>query len=364
MANDEHVQILKRGTEEWNRWRSKHSSVLPNLEGADITHKPRDKTLSHYYSSGISLEGANLEDVNLANSNLTLANLRGADLCRANLRHAALVEADLTAAYLRGSLLDEADLSYADLTSTDLSSATLSGAIFRDANLSNVKLDLAVLSGTIFVGVDLRNTRGLDNVVHQGPCAIDISTIYRSEGMISERFLRGCGIPDEFISQIPALVASVQAIQFYSCFISYSNKDEEFARRLHERMRASGLRVWFAPEDIRGGDKLYEQIDRAIQVHDRLLLVLSESSLQSEWVMTELRRARKAEVKESRRKLFPIRLIDYDVLKEWECFDADTGKDLAVEVREYFIPDFSNWKNHDDFEKGFARLLADLKAES
>jgi len=28
------------------------------------------------------------------------------------------------------------------------------------------------------------------------------------------------------------------------------------------------------------------------------------------------------------------------------CFDADTGKDSAREIREYFIPDFSNWKNH------------------
>jgi hypothetical protein len=37
---------------------------------------------------------------------------------------------------------------------------------------------------------------------------------------------------------------------------------------------------------------------------------------------------------------------------------------MAVEVREYFIPDFSNWKDHDAFEAGFQRLLADLKAEA
>lgn len=59
--------------------------------------------------------------------------------------------------------------------------------------------------------------------------------------------------------------------------------------------------------------------------------------------------------------------------------DADSGKrlahyqpplfpsassDLAVELREYFIPDFSNWKNHDAFETAFARLLKDLKADT
>jgi hypothetical protein len=39
-------------------------------------------------------------------------------------------------------------------------------------------------------------------------------------------------------------------------------------------------------------------------------------------------------------------------------------KDLAVEMREYAMPnDFSNWKDHDAFETAFARLLKDLRAE-
>ncbi|PYS52390.1 MAG: hypothetical protein DMF68_01875 [Acidobacteria bacterium] len=83
--------------------------------------------------------------------------------------------------------------------------------------------------------------------------------------------------------------------RFYSCFISYSHKDEEFAKKLYARMRGAGLRVWYAPEEIKGGQKLHKQIFNAIQVHDKLLLVLSEHSLQSEWVMTEIRRTRKAE---------------------------------------------------------------------
>lgn len=29
-----------------------------------------------------------------------------------------------------------------------------------------------------------------------------------------------------------------------------------------------------------------------------------------------------------------------------------------------FIPDFSNWKDHDAFEVAFKRLLSDLKAEA
>jgi hypothetical protein len=150
------------------------------------------------------------------------------------------------------------------------------------------------------------------------------------------------------------LLGAQQAIQFYSCFISYSHKDEEFCKRLHSRMRDEKLRVWYAPEDMKSGRKIHEQIDAAIRVHDKLLLVLSEHSMASEWVKTEVRRARNEKSAKAGRVLFPIRLVPFETIRDWEAFDADTGKDMAVEVRllEYFIPDFSNWKDHDAFEAG------------
>jgi hypothetical protein len=112
---------------------------------------------------------------------------------------------------------------------------------------------------------------------------------------------------------------------------------------------------------MKGGEKLFDQIDSAIRLHDKLLLVLSENSLNSEWVLTEIRRCRKAEKREDKRKLFPIRLVNMGTIHEWECIDADSGKDLAVEVREFFIPDFSTWKDHDSYKKAFDRLMRDLK---
>jgi len=154
----------------------------------------------------------------------------------------------------------------------------------------------------------------------------------------------------------------VESFQFYSCFISYSSADEPFCRRLHERLQDAGLCVWFAPHDIQGGKKLHEQIDQAILVYDKLLLVLSPHSMQSPWVEFEIRRARRREVAEQRRLLFPVRLVDYEAIKAWECFDADTAKDLATEVREYYIPDFTAWKDHDAFETAVGQLLRDLKA--
>lgn len=78
---------------------------------------------------------------------------------------------------------------------------------------------------------------------------------------------------------------------------------------------------------------------------------------------TEIAFARKRESTEKRRMLFPIRLVTFEEIKKWSCFDADTGKDSAREIREYFIPDFLNWKHYDTFRNGFSRLLGDLRSE-
>jgi hypothetical protein len=44
--------------------------------------------------------------------------------------------------------------------------------------------------------------------------------------------------------------------------------------------------------------------------------------------------------------------------------DLDAGEDLVEEVRKYHIPDSSNWKNHDAFERAFVRLEKDLRTST
>lgn len=169
-------------------------------------------------------------------------------------------------------------------------------------------------------------------------------------------------MPENFIEYMASLVGT--GLEFYSLFISYSTKDQAFADRLYADLQAQGVRCWFAPHDMRGGRKIHEQIDEAIRVHDKLLLILSERSMKSEWVMTEISKARKREIQEGRRILFPIRLCSFEELRDWECFDADAGKDSAREIREYFIPDFSDWKEDDAYRRAFDRLLKDLQGKA
>jgi hypothetical protein len=286
----------------------------------------------------------------------------------ADLREAQLDQATIQYSRLRQAKLDGARLSHANLREADLREVTLDRAQlfvtdFDRANLDGADFGYAEVARTRFTNIDLSAVKRLECVVHRGPSTVAIDTIYASQGKIPESFLRGCGVPEGFITEMHSLVGAVDGIHFYSCFISYSSKDDEFAERLHARMRDAHLRVWFAPEEVQGGKKLHEQIETAIRIYDKLLIVLSDASLQSEWVMDELRKGFRAERNAGMRKLFPVRLTDYETLERWECRDSLTGKDLAEEVRQYFIPDFSNWKNHDQFEAAFARLLKDLRAE-
>jgi hypothetical protein len=159
-------------------------------------------------------------------------------------------------------------------------------------------------------------------------------------------------------------VAKRAEIQYHSCFISYSTQDQAFADVLFKDLKANGVDCWFAPHSVRGGSKLHDQIDEAIRIYDRLLLILSPDSMRSDWVKTEISKARRREIEEERKILFPVRLVDFTALRSWECFDADTGRDSAKEIREYFIPDFSDWKDPKRYSRELQNLFRDLRSSN
>jgi TIR domain len=210
----------------------------------------------------------------------------------------------------------------------------------------------ALVGWTIFADIDLSVAKGLESVNHGGPSTIGIDTLYRSNGQIPDVFLRGAGVPDTFITYVRSLVG--QAIEFYSCFISYSSKDQEFAERLHADLQNKGVRCWFAPEDLKIGDRFQERIEETIRVFDKVMIILSESSVQSRWVEREVNAAREREDRDGRTVLFPVR-IDEAVKNAPQPWTADVR-------RSRHIGDFRRWKDHDAYQAAFKRLLRDLKA--
>ncbi len=161
-------------------------------------------------------------------------------------------------------------------------------------------------------------------------------------------------MPDELIAFAPTLLQN--PIQFYSCFISYSHLDEDFVKRLHADLQDMGVRCWFAAHDLKIGDRFQDTIDRAIRLRDKLLVILSENALASEWVEDEIQAALEEERRGSERRtvLFPLRIDG--AIEETELAWASRIR------RTRHIGDFSRWKEHDAYQAAFERLLRDLKA--
>lgn len=318
MANPDHLEILKQGVKRWNGWREENPEIDPDLSSTDIPYPE-------------------LEDVDFSSTDLSAT-----DLSLINLKDAAFNCADLADAKLSGADLRGADFSYALLYHTDFQGAVLENAIFADA----------LFGWTNLTDNDLSKVIGLEDASCRGPSSIGIDTIYKSGGDIPETFLRGCGVPEDFITYMHSLVG--KPIEFYSCFISYSSKDEEFLARLYADLQNAGVRCWYAAEDLKIGDKFRERIDESIRLHDKLLLVLSENSVSSQWVEKEFETAMEKEREQGKTVLFPVQLDN-------AVSEIKTG--WAADVRRTrHIGNFSDWKSHDSYKKAFERLMKDLKA--
>jgi hypothetical protein len=235
MANEEHLRILKEGVAVWNEWQQETRIFRPDLSNANLRR-------------------ADLSRANLRRADLSDANLVFANLSRANLSDAILIRANLSGANLSGADLNDASLFAADLSDAYLRDADLRGALLKYANLTSAHLDNTSFSNsrlyhTNFAFTSLKTARGLEACKHEGPSSLDYHTLMNS-GRLPDVFLRGCGLSDEFIQHLESLW--IKPIQFYSCFISYSTKDDDFAQRLYADLQARGIRCWFVKGSVLG----------------------------------------------------------------------------------------------------------------
>ena len=346
MANPEQLQLLKQGVELWNAWRRQNKDITPDLRGANL--------------DGADLREADLRGANLHEADLDRAFLDGADLRGAILRRANLHEADfdgaildgaiLDGAILDGAILDGADLREADLRRANLDRAYLGRADFGRADLTGANLSHVEFQETVFGDTDLTAVQGLETCIHYGPSILDYLTLAQS-GPLPLAFLRGCGLPEALIEYLPSILN--EPFRFYSCFISYASKDHAFAERLYADLQNKGVRCWFAPEDLKIGDRIRPRIDETIRVYDKLLLVLSKTSVASQWVEQEFETALARERQQGTTILCPIR-IDNVVMT------LETGWPALIR-RTRLIGDFRRWKTHSVYQRAFDRLLRDLK---
>ena len=90
-------------------------------------------------------------------------------------------------------------------------------------------------------------------------------------------------------------------------FISHSSKDKRIADNLCEKLEARGLRVWYAPRDVKN-TTYSEAITKAIADSSYFIVILSENSFQSQHVLNEIDLAFKK--LPNRIKFKPLRMDD------------------------------------------------------
>lgn len=341
-------------------------------EGVQLDLK--DRLLTQMTFNGCTFRGAILEgavfsncmiaNVDFSYSKLAGACFIGADILFSDFSHTEACYSNFAYAKVNGSKFYRANLmninfQVATFERCSFVEADIRNAIFSQAKLVNVDFNNATLGSTDFADTDLTSAINLESMNHMSSSIFSIKTIADFGENLPIKFLTKAGVSESLIKRFYGLEMTKE--DYYSCFISYATADEDKVKTIYDALWCAGVSCWFAPENLQAGKKVHEQLFEGIEGHEKLVIVLSESSMNSEWVKTELRKAFKLEQKTGERKLFPISLVPFETLRDWECFDSDFGKDLAVELREYFIPSFHDIKSHADFSKAIERLVLDLK---
>ena len=143
--------------------------------------------------------------------------------------------------------------------------------------------------------------------------------------------------------------------EYHSCFISHSTSDREFAEKLHRDLTENGVHCIRAEQELRVGERIRIALDRLIEESDKVILVLSRTSLNSDWVEKEVEKALEIERHSARRIVMPIRVDDV-VMNDTTGWGADIRRTRN-------IGDFRSWRRQVKYSAALARLLRDLRRD-
>lgn len=106
-----------------------------------------------------------------------------------------------------------------------------------------------------------------------------------------------------------AATSLLDGCKMASVFLSHSHADKVIARRLARDLRAAGVTVWIDEAELGIGDSLIHNIGKAIDTTDFLGVLLSNDSVQSDWVLREVEVALTQEFAGRTVKVLPL-LVD------------------------------------------------------
>ena len=99
----------------------------------------------------------------------------------------------------------------------------------------------------------------------------------------------------------------------FDVFVSHNSKDKPRVRKLAERLKAAGLRVWFDEWNIKSGDIIALKVDEGLEQSRVLLLCISPNALASGWVALERSTAIHRDPSNEGRRFIPLLLADCEL---------------------------------------------------
>ena len=222
MANQQHIEWLQEGVEEWNK-RRERCMFTPDLSraflgAADPLSIIRGRKKEEWVRKplqGINLSGANLSYANLILADLTNADLSNATLNQANLSQSVFNGACMRLARLRGAIIKQADLTGADLTSAWLTEAALHGANLTDANLTGASLTGAFLYAANITKSNLVHT-DLTDVANLPP------ELWKAKLYPENQSPKQCTLQSTSVETIEDLLQQIKKIKDF-----YEHSDDE-----------------------------------------------------------------------------------------------------------------------------------------
>jgi len=202
-------------------------------------------------------------------------------------------------------------------------------------------------------------------VIHGSNSFLDATTLRACIHNLPDIFLLGVGFNREEIENLQGIYG--KAFHYYSCFISHSRIDDAIASRLHADLQQRGVSCWKASVDLRGGEYWQTQVDDAIRLKDKIVLICSEAAFKRKEVVREVLEAIKVQEDQGKKKLFPIRIDNHVLSDEFTKYAKEqvaTGEweaNWLTKIRAFHIPDFTGWKHHDKYVKALDSLVGDLK---
>lgn len=141
--------------------------------------------------------------------------------------------------------------------------------------------------------------------------------------------------------------------KYYSCFISYSHEDKEFAEKLYNDLKQCDIKCWFDRKAMKSGDDISAKVGEAIISFDKILVIISQNSLKSLWVFKEITLAEN-KARESRGPvLMPIKIDNHIV----EVDNVMT----SMFKPQIHIGNFCDWEDPKNYQKSLDQLLKSLE---